>query len=446
MSRSLPWRPRAARSGGDNDLARRLVRRATGIGLGIGLVVMLLQIAYVYATERQRAHDQLDEIGRTQVAQLATTVWLVNPAETGLVLDGIATLPGIAQVVLRDDDGEVFRRGSPPAYVLAERRYALTPRLAGAHDVGELAVVVGPEELVYKLVRRSVFAALTTLAAVGGCVAALLVLFRTEVTRHLQRLAKQVRDADLGDMERPLALEGKAPAAAPDEIDQLVLAFNGMRARITNDVRRMRRYEAELAAHRDHLEGLVQIRTLELEEKAAELEAQRAAVERLANTDALTGSLSRRHFHELGERELARAIRSGEPIAVLVLDIDHFKRVNDNHGHAGGDAVLRAFVQRCQSLLRTTDVFGRLGGEEFALLLPGNDLAGARLAAERIRAAVATAPIRVEGHSLAVTVSIGVAGKPTSGATLEGMLVAADAALYAAKRGGRNRVETAATA
>jgi diguanylate cyclase (GGDEF)-like protein len=440
------WAPLAEKArivAGGNRLGRRLVRRAFGIGVAIGLVVMLLQVLYVYVTELQIARDRLDQIERTQVPQLATSVWLVNPAESGLVLDGLATLPGIAHVALRGDDGEVQVRGVRPTTVLAERRFPLQPRIAGTYRVGELEVVVGPTELINKLVRRSVFAGLTTLAAVGACVAALLVMFRLEVTRHLQRMAHHARDVGLEALDEPLHFDNKTEASPPDELDQLAQAFNGMRERIAGDVKRMRRYEAELSAHRDHLEGLVQIRTMELEEKARELEAQRAAIERLANTDALTGTLSRRHFHELGERELARAARGEQPIAALVLDIDHFKRVNDAHGHAGGDAVLKAFARRCQAMLRGTDVLGRLGGEEFAVLMPGSGLAEALVAAERIRAAVADVAVDVDGTRLAITVSIGAAARPAAETTLEVLLVAADEALYAAKRGGRNRVVAA---
>ena len=424
-------------------LARRLARRALEIGVVIGVAVTLLQVLFVYASELELAHQQLAQIERTQVPQLANSAWLVNPVESGLILDGIASLPGVAHVALHGDDGESLTRGARPDRVLAERRYPLLPRIPGAYPVGELEVVVGPDEVLRKMLRRSLFAGLTTLSALAACVIALLVLFRREVTRHLQRMADHAAATRLDALDQRLELDARQTAGAPDEIDQLAQAFNGMRERIGDDLKRMRRYETELSAHRDHLEALVEARTRELEEKAQQIEAQRAAMEQLANTDALTGAISRRHFHELGERELARATREQDPIGVLVLDIDHFKRVNDEYGHAGGDAVLRAFTRRCQAQLRASDVLGRLGGEEFAVLLPATALPEAMRAAERIRAAVADAPMAVEGTSLPVTVSIGAASLPADETTLEALLAAADDALYAAKRGGRNRVVAA---
>jgi len=161
---------------------------------------------------------------------------------------------------------------------------------------------------------------------------------------------------------------------------------------------------------------------------------------RLAREDALTRLPNRRAFDEALTREVARAERSGAALAALVLDIDHFKRVNDVHGHAAGDAVLSAVAARVASALRAGDVLGRLGGEEFGVLLPGADLGAAAEAAERIRAAVGATPIVAGDRSLAVTVSLGCAARdPGEGGW--NLVARADAKLYAAKAGGRNRVE-----
>jgi diguanylate cyclase (GGDEF)-like protein len=161
---------------------------------------------------------------------------------------------------------------------------------------------------------------------------------------------------------------------------------------------------------------------------------------RLAREDPLTGLPNRRAFDEALARELARADRSGAPLAAVALDVDHFKRVNDGHGHAAGDAVLAAVARRAASALRAGDLLARIGGEEFAALLPGADLPAAAEVAERIRAAVGGAAIEVGGVALPVTVSLGCAARE-AGEAGPGLLARADARLYAAKAGGRNRVE-----
>ena len=171
-----------------------------------------------------------------------------------------------------------------------------------------------------------------------------------------------------------------------------------------------------------------------------ELARSREAATRLANRDALTGVLTRRHFTELAAREQALALRRAWPISVLMIDVDHFKEVNDRHGHPTGDAVLAHVAAQCIGMLRTGDLFTRWGGEEFVALLPATDAEGALEVAERLRAGIADAVLPELRHR--VTASVGVA--TGSGEQPVDVLIAgADAAMYEAKRGGRNRVHAA---
>ena len=158
-----------------------------------------------------------------------------------------------------------------------------------------------------------------------------------------------------------------------------------------------------------------------------------------AEHDHLTGAWSRRAFFGLGEREHERAHRNGNPLSVLVFDVDHFKAINDTHGHAAGDQVLADIVLRTEAAIRSLDACARLGGEEFAVLLPDTTLGTARLVAERLRAALDRSAGDAAADSIQYTVSIGLAGL-APGESLAALLKRADAALYAAKAGGRNRV------
>jgi two-component system, cell cycle response regulator len=164
--------------------------------------------------------------------------------------------------------------------------------------------------------------------------------------------------------------------------------------------------------------------------------------------DGLTGLYNRRHFDERVESEFAFAIRHGTPLAVMMCDIDHFKLVNDRHGHRGGDHVLRVVADTLREGVRTEDLVARYGGEELAVIARGIDAVGARAFAERIRALMERAEIRWEDASISVTLSIGVAHN-RSGPTVKSadqLVAAADQALYAAKRAGRNRVQAAVSA
>lgn len=161
----------------------------------------------------------------------------------------------------------------------------------------------------------------------------------------------------------------------------------------------------------------------------------RAELEHLATRDSLTNALTRRYMDEACARELERSRRTGQPLAFLMMDLDHFKAVNDTHGHQVGDRVLVEFVAKVQRQLRKTDLLGRFGGEEFALVLPGTALEPALTVAERIRKAC----IPRDGE-VGCTVSIGVTLSLPENDTLDKMLARADSALYQAKHSGRNRV------
>ena len=156
-----------------------------------------------------------------------------------------------------------------------------------------------------------------------------------------------------------------------------------------------------------------------------------------ARTDALTGLANRRSWEEGLGRELARQPRTGRPVTLLIVDLDHFKRLNDTHGHATGDTALAAVAAVLRTHARQSDVLARIGGEEFGLLLPDCDAAGGCLRADEIRKAIE----RLSGAwATPVTVSIGVAGLPGHASTGAELMAAADAALYEAKRAGRNTV------
>ncbi len=161
---------------------------------------------------------------------------------------------------------------------------------------------------------------------------------------------------------------------------------------------------------------------------------------RLASTDPLTGAFNRRHVLELAEREFRRARRYQFAVSLAMIDIDEFKAVNDRFGHAVGDAALRALTECCSGMIREQDVLGRLGGEEFLLVLPHTDSDGAGVLLERLREAIAAIEVPVGDATLAFTVSIGQCEILPDDESLESAIGRADAALFASKRAGRNRV------
>jgi diguanylate cyclase (GGDEF)-like protein/PAS domain S-box-containing protein len=161
---------------------------------------------------------------------------------------------------------------------------------------------------------------------------------------------------------------------------------------------------------------------------------------RLAATDPLTGAFNRREFTALADQESQRANRYNHPLSIMMLDLDHFKRLNDTYGHAAGDKALQRFTTLCCNALRTVDIFGRWGGEEFVTLLPETDAEGAVIIAERLRKLVSQSILVYNDQKVSFTASIGIAQYRSGEVTVEGPLSRADSAVYDAKKAGRNRI------
>ena len=177
-----------------------------------------------------------------------------------------------------------------------------------------------------------------------------------------------------------------------------------------------------------------------------ELQYMQYELSRQAARDLLTGMLNRRSFLIEFERELARVRRGSGVLSVAMFDLDHFKRLNDSYGHPAGDEVLRTVAASMQGSIRLPDVLGRYGGEEFVLLMPDANTQAAMSVTERIRIAVGLGGVEWNGERLTITLSGGVASFPRDGTNSTALIAAADAALYTAKRAGRNRIMPAAVA
>lgn len=190
-------------------------------------------------------------------------------------------------------------------------------------------------------------------------------------------------------------------------------------------------------------EGRVQY-TVAIKHDISDAKQLQAELQRLANTDELTGLYNRRQFMQRTGEEIARSQRWERPLTLAMLDLDHFKQLNDRYGHAFGDDVLRRFAACCQTTVRLEDVCGRLGGEEFAILLPDTDRYSASQVMERVREAVASLQLDnpLGGAPVQFTVSIGLSELYPGDATATPMMARADAALYLAKQEGRNQVRT----
>jgi diguanylate cyclase (GGDEF)-like protein len=289
-----------------------------------------------------------------------------------------------------------------------------TARLPAGMPGGDLGWTVVAREPAYNST-AAVDAATRTALLIGTLVALLGTLLvgiaANRFGADVRRMARAVRDVEAG-------VPGARIPSAGSSIEMRTLA------------RAVGSMTHRLVTAREELELQVRHRTRELETANVELGRQ-------ARTDALTGLVNRRIFDPMLERMLGDARRNGRPLSVLMIDADHFKRINDIHGHPVGDQVLRSLADMLRARLRAGDVVARFGGEEFAVLLPDANAANARLVAQSLVQGIAGHSDPVWG---VVTVSIGVASCDGGPITAEEMLRQADEALYRAKAEGRNRV------
>ena len=231
-----------------------------------------------------------------------------------------------------------------------------------------------------------------TIAAIAGWL-----LLRSTVI-PIQKLHRVVQQFGRGQLDQRVEIQGS------DEVGKLASAFNDM----ANQVQAITETLANESTH-----------------------------------DPLTGVLNRREFERQFQNILQHSIRHNRPLTVAMMDLDHFKGINDTHGHQVGDEYLKVMCKVIDSNLRPGDVFARYGGEEFVAVLPDSDAIGARRVAERLRLLAAGAGIKRNGQLVATTISIGLSTFPTDGATLAELMAASDRALYGAKAAGRDRVESA---
>ncbi len=291
----------------------------------------------------------------------------------------------------------------------------------GNSVIGAVAFGLSTQPLDQKIsdiTRQNLWLALVA-TLIGALVSMVVLRQITNPLKELTRVAHEMRHGNTSIRAQPLGR---------DEIGQLSEAFNTMAVAIQEREKSLRDFAA-------HLEVAVAERT-------AKLRLQTAQLEKMAISDPLTHIFNRRHFFELAEVELERAIRYQHPITLMLFDADHFKSINDSLGHPFGDQVLIGLVELCQQSIRAVDIFARYGGEEFIILMPQTDCESALKIAERLRRTVETTPKTYNEKTANFTISVGVAcwqpGTPTI--TLSELVQQADEALYRAKQGGRNRV------
>ncbi len=426
------------------SLGRRLVLATLFFGLIFTLLTIVVLTLSAWKSSVATMTSELVQIEQVYQGTLSKAVWEMDRESLQMHLDSAAKVPAVGQIALTISSAkrspEVLMRTHPgwtASSWAPTRQLALTyePYPGARESLGELTLH-GDERVLWQRLRGEVGTIVVTQIIQSLLLAGLIMLMFTRlVTVHVQRIASHLGRLVPSNLGHALALRRKI--AHQDELTLLVTGINQLQASLSEYLAKQQRAEQELADHRDRLAALVLERT-------SELEAANARLEDLSRTDPLTGLPNRRHFDEVTESEFRRALRTGEPLSLLVVDIDFFKGYNDTYGHANGDLCLCAVADALRTgLRRAGDVVARIGGEEFAVLLPATTQDTALALAECFRQAIAELAILHAASTVAhhVTISIGLAVLDHACAdNFDALFRQADQALYRAKAGGRNRV------
>ncbi len=432
----VPDRPRHA------SLGRRMVLATLAFGLFFTAAAVAVRTWSAWKGNLEAMSAELALIDHVFQRTLSKAIWEMDRESLKTQLDSAAQVESVSEATLR-----IFQPGRPPEILRAARQQQPGPTLAptirselvyvpypGAREVvGEL-VLVGDERLLWDRLRDEVVGIALTQALQTLLLAGVVMwLFNRSVTLHVRHIAQHLGRLTPATLAQRLHLPRQGGEG--DELSLLETGVNDLQSKLSRYLERQRRYEQDLASNRDRLAELVA-------EQTAELRAANRRLEEASRVDPLTGLANRRHFDEIKDIEFRRAQRSGQPLTVLMCDVDHFKRYNDGHGHAEGDACLATVARLLRdNFARAGEVVSRIGGEEFVVLLPGADAARARAAAERLRRRLAAEAIPHGGSPTSphVTVSIGLASfDPATMDRFDQLLHQADQALYRAKAQGRD--------
>jgi len=422
-------------------LAVRQARLTVSVALLVGFLLALMQMTFDYKNEQHSIDRQLQQALESSSPAAAESLWTLSTDLANGVAEGLISHPLIVEATIETITGTLLSHRS--RIIDSESNFVNLSFLFGAarmevvslshkdNTVGYLSLKVDPFLARQEFLKRFVIILLAGLVKALILAAALGAVFYMTLTRPFKRYANWVKQIDPNDPES----WQQAPPKR-EHHDELRAFAESIFQRFVQ----ARAYFLELKQTRSALRRLNQDLEDRVQTRTRELESALARAEHLATTDMLTGIPNRRSFMAQAEQRHAEWLRHQRPYALLMMDLDNFKQINDNYGHPAGDKVLASVASALRQYTRCEDIIGRLGGEEFCVLLVGVSEVEAMTLAERIRTELAKLPIIFEGQSIPVTASFGLVPPALLLDNFDEVLKNSDKMLYQAKHEGRNRV------
>lgn len=384
----------------------------------VTLFTSAIQLYIDFNDDLEQIHIQFDQIEKLHLKPLAENVWNFYDEMIMAQLQAWVELPAIAYLEVSVEDHRGWKTGTIPRGKTIEKTFKLIYSSPYSNiDVGSLRVIASLEGTYHSLIKKLGIILGTNIIKIFIVSLFIFFLFHFQVTQHLLHIAKFTNDLNINKSFTPLKLSRKSDPIRDDELDKIVGAINNRTQALKNN--------------QDYLEGRIAERTRELEE-------QKRIAENLARTDSLTGLKNRRAFFEYGQLLENQTARYSQNFSIIVLDIDHFKRINDNYGHDIGDEALKALAKSMNAIVSSSDILGRLGGEEFAIIMPHAGSEEAAIMSERLKMALSKIVLTNIEPKIGFTASFGIAESHEMKISFQQVLKNADKALYQAKSEGRN--------
>ena len=423
------------------SLAFRQAYLTVAIALIMGFFIALLLLMFEYQSEQQRIEKRLERVIESTSAAAAESLWILSTDLANGVSEGLVSQPLIIEASIETMTGTLLSRRSrinvTPlwlknfSFVFGSERVVVIPLFHKEDRIGQLSLKIDPYPVRQEFLSRALIILLSELVKALILAAALLVLFYTTLARPVRRYANWVARINPADPESWLQSPPKR-----QQRDELMTLSDSVFQRFVQ----ARAYFMELEHTRTALKTLNQDLEDRVQARTKALNHALAEARHLATTDVLTGIPNRRSFMEQAEKRHAEWRRYKHPYAVLMLDLDKFKQINDVYGHLAGDLVLKSVAMSLREHTRCEDIIGRLGGEEFCVILVGIAEVNAVILAERIRNELEKLSIEFEGQTISVTSSFGLVPAELLQDNFEDVLKNADKMMYQAKHKGRNTV------
>lgn len=417
-----------------NNLSQKMLRVIFSIYLGVTFLVTSLQFVTEYVSTQDSISNELIQLEETVRGPISTSLWQYNQTQLDALINGLVKMPIIVGVDLNDKNGKSivnersFKSDSAPLSIF-DTKTDLNWTVNGETVLlGTLVLYSSSEVVLNRVIFGFSLIAITAIIKIS----VLFWLFIWAFNRYLASPLKELM-SQLEDVQQCQNISNRINLSniEDNELSQLQKHLNNMLITLEMDQEKLLEDEQ---SKRNWLAKAVTSRTQELQ-----ILNEKLAL--LARKDSLTGTLNRGSFFEAAQNLLVLAQRQKSPASFVLMDLDHFKKINDTYGHFIGDKILIHFTQTIQSFIRKSDLIGRVGGEEFAVFLNNTGVEDAFQLADKIRNAVAKSTVEVDGRTISYTVSLGVVSSEFNEGSIDELFKRADLKLYGAKDRGRDRVE-----